>query len=526
MMKIFYPISLFLLLFFFSNPTYSANHDRDTTLLDTVVPQLNFESNLDSMLRLWYVDKYVDINNLSQIDSIQADSIYTNIPDSLYINRLAKIPSVVNLTYNRIVRRYIEVYTVKRRASVEVMLGVSDIYFPIIDQIFDFYGIPNELKYMTVIESALNPRAYSRARAVGLWQFMYGTGRVYGLNINSFVDERMDPIKATYAAARYMSDLYKVYGDWTLVIAGYNCGAGNVNRAIRRSGGKRDYWDIYYYLPRETRGYVPAYIAATYVMNYYKQHNIVPKRPELPIACDTIMVNQQLHLKQVAQVLNLPIRMLKDLNPAYIRDIIPATGQAYSLTLPTQYTSRFIEFEDSIYHYNDSLYFNKNMLAAPSHSRGYMPVPQAGSGVRLYYTVKAGDNLGFIAAWYHVGVSDLRYWNGIYRNMIREGQKLEVYVPKNKADTYRKIDSMDFAEKQKSIGVAVGNYPANTPVASNTALPATGEFHSYTVRYGDTLWDIAKKFPGVSNTEIMQVNNLADPSKIKVGQVLRIPKKG
>ncbi len=238
--------------------------------------ELRTGDNLDSLLNLWYVNQ--SLETASDDYQAEADTLMPDFSDSVYMQRLAEIPSVVDLTYNRIVKNYINVYSRKRREQVRVMLGLSDYYFPAFEEIFDLYGVPYEIKYLAVIESALNPRAVSRVGAVGTWQFMYSTGKHYGLTINSLVDERRDPIAATHAAARYLVDLYEIYHDWTLALAAYNCGPGNVNKAIRRSGGQRNFWDIYYYLPRETRGYVPAFIAATYTMNYYEDH-LISKAP-------------------------------------------------------------------------------------------------------------------------------------------------------------------------------------------------------------------------------------------------------
>ena len=480
---------------------------------------LNLSANMDSMLRLWYVDKYVNVENLSQLDSLQSDSVHTNIPDSVYIARLKRIPSAVDLSYNEVVRRYIEVYTVKRRASVEVMLGLSEYYFPIFDQVFDYYGVPNELKYMTIIESALNPRAYSRARAAGLWQFIYGTGRNCGLTINSFVDERLDPLKESKAAAIYVKQLYDIFHDWTLVIAAYNCGPFNVEKAIRRSGGKKGYWDIYYHLPKQTRGHIPAFIAATYVMNYYRDHNLHPVKPELPLACDTIMINKPLHLKQVSEVLNIPMKALRDMNPQYIRDIIPSFDRPYSLVLPLKYSLRFIDLQDSIFAYKDSVYLNRNMLAKPMHnsSRGYTPGAPKGNYASVTYLVKSGDNLGYIAQWFHTGISDIKDWNDISGRNIREGQKLTIFVPAKKSDYYRQFNSMSYAEKQKAVGAS--------PDDNLTTISTDGKFVVYVVKYGDTVWDIAKKYPGVTGNEIMEVNNITKANKIVVGQKIKIPKR-
>ena len=482
----------------------------------------NFEINLDSMLNLYYVRQSVSLDTIALFDT---DSTVPDFPDSVYVARLAAIPSVLDLSYNRVVKGYIDMYTKKRRELVEVMLGLSEHYFPIFDDIFDYYDVPNEMKYMSIIESALNPRAYSRARAVGLWQFMYGTGRIYGLEINSLVDERRDPIKSTHAAARFVKDLYEIYKDWILVIAAYNCGPGNVNKAIRRSGGKTNYWDIYYYLPRETRGHVPAFIAATYVMHYYQEHNLNPAQVEIPIITDTLTVKKQLHLQQVAEVLDIPIEQLRDLNPQYRYDIIPAKTKHYSLSLPVEHVSGFIDQEDSIYAYKDSVFFNpEKMIISPTTSTKYAysaPEPPGPDYIKLIYTVKSGDNLGYISEWYHVRISDLRYWNNIRKNIIRSGQKLAIYKHKDQADKFRNIDKMSFAEKQASVGKAVSTASAGSAVTQDY----DSEYVMYTVKQGDTLWDIAKLFPGVSDTDIMRLNNITDAGKIRPGQKLKIKPK-
>ncbi|MBN2481903.1 MAG: transglycosylase SLT domain-containing protein [Bacteroidales bacterium] len=492
---------------------------------DTTIIELNFDANLDSLLNLYYVGQ--SISRDPDFWNHDADSIIPDFPDSVYIQRIAQIPSVANLTYNTIVRQYIEVYSKQKRNLVEVMLGMSQYYFPIFDEIFDYHGVPNELKYMSVIESALNPRAYSRARAVGLWQFMYGTGKVYDLTINSLVDERRDPIKSTHAAVRYLKDLHKIYNNWLLAIAAYNCGPGNVNKAIRRAGGKRDYWDIYYYLPRETRGHVPAYIAATYIMNYYKEHNLKPLTVTLPLANDTIMVTRELHLAQVSEVLGIPMQLLRDMNPQYLTDIIPFAGKPFSLMLPLEQTSRFIDFEDTIFAYKDSVYFNPERLTinpttANAQASGEPPPVNS---TKFTYTVKAGDNLGFISMWYNVRTSDLRYWNNISGNLIRTGQKLAIYVPNSSASRYSDINDLSFAEKQARIGKAV---TTGNPVQEQNVPDLRGSndtYILYTVKQGDTIWDIAKEYPGITETDIMQLNNISDAGRIQVGQILRIKPK-
>jgi membrane-bound lytic murein transglycosylase D len=489
---------------------------------DTVITDLNFDENLDSLLNLYYVEQ--SIANDPHFWMTGVDSLIPEFSDSVYIARLKNIPTVVDLTYNSVVRRYIEVYTKQKRASVGVMLGLSQYYFPLFDEIFDYYDVPNEMKYMSIIESALNPRAYSRTRAVGLWQFMYGTGRLYGLNVNSLVDDRRDPIKSTYAAARFCRDLYSIYNDWILVIAAYNCGPGNVNKAIRRSGGKRNYWDIYYYLPRETRGHVPAFIAATYMMNYYKEHNLTPVPISFPLASDTIMVTKNLHLAQVSEVLGIPIALLRDMNPQYRADIIPGEAHPMVLRLPLEQTAKFIDYEKNIYAYKDSVFFNpeKAITSPTTFDASSAGDPPPGNYAKLSYTVKTGDNLGFISTWYNVRISDIRYWNNIRHNTIRAGQRLTIYVPRNKVERYEDINSLSFSEKQNKAGVK-----STATASASTARPVqiasnSGEYVTYTVKQGDTIWDIMKKYPGVTESEIKQWNNLSDAARIQAGQKLKI----
>ncbi len=512
-----------ILIFLFSQSfvIFADDNDKDSVQVESQFNELNFSQNLDSLLHLWYVQQSLQTNDSGLVVSDFNDSIIPEFPDSVYIKRLRALPVFINLSYNRVVRNYINLYTQKKRDLVEVMLGLSQYYFPIFEQILDAKGLPVELKYLPVIESALNPRAVSRAGATGMWQFMYYTGRIYKLEINSIVDERRDPIKSTYAAANYLKDLYNIYHDWVLAIAAYNCGAGNVNKAIRRSGGKRDYWDIYYHLPRETRGYVPAFIAATYVMNYYKEHNLVPKQMDLPIVSDTIIINSPLNLHQVADVLHVPINVLRDLNPQYRRDIIPAYTKSYALKLPVQYTTQFIDLQDSIFAYKDSIFFNpKSVYKAPPKYKRYRPQAPSGNYAKLYYHVKAGDNLGFISSWYHVRISDLRYWNRIRHHFIRAGQRIVVYVPKKKYRHYKRINSMTFAQKQASVGKKVF-----VSTKKDEINEYTDDFVYYTVKYGDNLWDIAKKYPGVSNTDIMRLNNISNARRIAPGQRIKIKSK-
>ena len=493
----------------------SASFVNDTIILKTNIDTEKITRDLDSLVSSWYVK--MALKGLP--DGFQSDSAGKEFSDSLYRQRLRKINSVIRLPYNSIIRNHIHVYTIKQRDKFSAVLGLIDYYFPMIEDIFDSYGLPTELKYMAVIESALNANAVSRVGATGLWQFMYSTGRSYGLTINSIVDERRDPVKSTHAAARYIKDLYNIYNDWILVIAAYNCGPGNVNKAIRRSDNRKDYWEIYYRLPRETRGYIPQYVAATYSVNYFTEHSIKPMPINIPVSTDTIMINKDIHLTQISEVMNIPLGELRALNPQYRTGLVPGSSKPLSLTLPMTHLGDFIDLNDTIRNYKSDIYLAKtNKIEDPSRST-YLPADVKGK-TRLIYTVKDGDNLGYISEWYKVGLSDLRYWNNIYRSTIRIGQKLVIYVDPSRSEYSSKIDAMSFADKQKMTGKIV---PVN-PVAS---LPAEtdGEYLTYTVRYGDTIWDIVKRFDNVTTSDVLNLNNIKDPGKIQVGQKLRIKKK-
>ncbi|NCB09526.1 MAG: LysM peptidoglycan-binding domain-containing protein, partial [Bacteroidia bacterium] len=407
----------------------------------------------------------------------------------------------------------------RKRGQVEIMLGLSSYYFPIFEETLDKYDLPLELKYLPIIESALNPKAISRMGANGLWQFMFGTGKNMKLEINSFVDERRDPLKSTDAAARYLKQLYDMYGDWHLVIAAYNCGPGNVNRAIKRSGDKTNYWEIYYRLPRETRGYVPAYIAAAYVMNYYSEHNLVPRVPDMSLFSDTLIINNYLHFDQVAANLNIDKEELRTLNPMYRRDIIPAKkDKPYPIILPKNKIMEFMSKDSLIFAHERDKYFPDNTLVTPSENSGsyFTPVDIKGKA-KIFYTVKQGDNPGYIAAWFKVRTADLNYWNNINRNMIRVGQKLVVYVPESQKDKFDKINDMTFAQKQEMIGKTTKSQAKPEVLDPN--------YDYYTVKKGDTLMEIARQYAGITSSEIMQLNNLNSDRNLYIGQKLKIKRK-
>ena len=353
----------------------------------------------------------------------EVDSLATTPIDTLYKTRLQEMVSPVQLPYNYIVRNFINQYLSGRWSPLRNVVALSQYYFPIIEAELAAAGLPLELRYLPIIESNLSIRATSRMGAVGLWQFMPATGKNLGLEINSLVDERCDVLKSTRAACKFLAYLYKVYGDWSLAIAAYNCGPGNVNRALARAGEScKTFWDIYDFLPRETRGYVPKYIAAAYAYTYHKAHDITPAALPDCIATDTVMVNRVMHLGQVASTLNIPIETLRDLNPQYKLDILPATKKAYALRLPTRYTSEFIANEKEIYS-KDSLYLKEYIHPANLEKK-------RAEGVGYFYTVRSGDNLGLIAKRNRCTVKEIMKWNKLTTTIIRPGQKLRIEKPK------------------------------------------------------------------------------------------------
>ena len=373
--------------------------------------------SIDSLLNDWKTQKYLDLEK-----ECQTSPINPQFADSIYLSRLARIPTVMEMPYNSIVRKYIDLYAERLRTQVSIMLSSTNFYMPIFEEALDAYNLPLELKYLPVIESALNPVAVSRAGATGLWQFMLKTGKEYGLETNSLVDERRDPIKSTWAAARYLKDLYAIYNDWNLVIAAYNCGPGNVNKAIRRAGGTADYWAIYDFLPKETRGYVPAFIAANYVMTYYCDHNICPVEGILPTVSDTIIVQNDFHFEQISALCNIEKEELRSLNPQYKTDVIPGKTKPTVLRLPHYTIPAFIENQDSIYNYKREELFTKRQTVKVQRTQS----TKVNTSKTVYYKIKNGDSLSTIARKYGVSVAKLRQWNGLKNNNIRAGKTLKI----------------------------------------------------------------------------------------------------
>lgn len=391
--------------------------------------------NLDSLLNIYHAKAY-----LKPDDDCNMRDVNPYFAPEVYKERLARMPTVIEMPYNDVVQKFIDRYATKLRRSVSLMLGAQNFYTPIFEQALDTYNVPLELKYLPVIESALNPSAVSRVGATGLWQFMLTTGKDYGLKVNSLVDERRDPLKASYAAAQYLRDLYRIFGDWTLVIAAYNAGPDNINKAIHRAGGIKDYWQIYPYLPSETRGYVPAFIAANYIMTYYCEHNICPMVATLPARTDTVMIAQDLHLQQVAEVLKIDIDALRALNPQYRKDIVNGSTEPSALRLPEKYVNTFIDSEDTIFNYRRDEIMTKReevevdesrvpaftRSAASRHGKSSRSRKSRRSRGGKSVSIRQGDTLSDIARRNHTTVAKLKKLNRISGTSIRAGKKLKV----------------------------------------------------------------------------------------------------
>ena len=360
----------------------------------------------------------------------------------VYLDRLKRMPTAMEMPWNEVVQKFIDRYSGKLRHSVIYMLGASNFYMPIFEQALEVYGLPLELKYLPVIESALNPNAVSRVGATGLWQFMAATGKRYGLKLNSMIDERRDPVKASYAAAHYLSDLYGIFEDWNLVIAAYNAGPANIQKAIQRAGGVKDYWKIYPYLPTETRGYVPAFIAANYIMNYYCEHNICPMLTTLPVQTDTIMLYQNVHLEQVSAVLGIGMDELRALNPQYRRDVVTGYSEPTDLRLPMEYISKYIANEDSIMAYNVDQLMKRDMVEVNDNAPAYRATRKASTSSKSSkkakakrkkkttggrsVSIKSGDTLEKIAKRHGTTVAKLKKLNKLSGSNIRAGKKLKI----------------------------------------------------------------------------------------------------
>ncbi len=471
----------------------SASNDRKRTF--------DMVDSLEVFLKQWYY--YTGRDTVCYLEDNDRNYFDTDLPDSIFKERVERIATPINIVYNANVQKYIDKYVKRGHRLAPKLLGLSHQYFPMFEEKLDAYGIPLELKYLSVIESALNPKAKSPAGAVGLWQFMYKTGLNMGLEITSYIDERMDPEKSTDAACRYLKLLYTTYNDWTLALAAYNAGPGRINGAMKRSG-KSTYWEIYPYLPEETRNYVPGFIAMMYMFEYHQLHNFKPEKIEFYDDVDTVMIKQQLHFAQLDSVLGIPVEETRELNPQYKLDIVPAITQYYPLKMQRKYINKFMELEDSIYHFQDTLMFNKQKInQAIANSKYGVPSGQPAGTNTTIYTVKSGDVLGSIAKRYGVTVANIKSWNGLYSDKLSIGQKLKIYTHGSAPKTTTNTSST----------------PANT--APQKLDPA---YEYYTVQQGDTPAKIAAKYNGVSASDIINLNGI-DPSKLRVGQKLKIRKK-
>lgn len=479
---------------------HAADADPDTTLRTKMNEPII--SMIDSLLTLKFLQSNKFSADKTNKYNFPADSV-PKYSEAVYKQRIKKMDTKtpMEFVYNDKVQAFIDLYAVRYRKYSQQILGMTEIYFPMFEQALDKYDIPLELKYLPIVESALNPKAKSPAGAMGLWQFMMPTGKLMGLEINSYIDERCDPIKATDAACRYLKYLYGFYKDWNMTLAAYNAGPGTVNNAIRRSGGKTTYWEIYNYLPAETQGYVPAFIGVVYVMTHSAEHNMYPIEPKMRyFEYDTVQVTQQLDMNNVAAMLNMDIDELKFLNPVYKTTVIPKLeGKTSYLYLPKDKLGDFVVKEDSIYNYNKR------------------PDAETVLASEKVHTVRKGEYLSTIATKYAVSVADIKKWNNLSSNSVSPGKRLVIKTTEGTADN-------------NSATVAVNeNKTAETKVvtANNTGATqkaATTTYKTYTVKSGDSLWYIANKY-GVTVDQIKKQNGLKGNS-LQTGQKLKIPVKG
>ncbi|MFI0429712.1 LysM peptidoglycan-binding domain-containing protein [Mariniflexile sp. HMF6888] len=466
---------------------------KDSLLLQKVEDDM-FTANLDEKwLKELYSNSLYDTiyNSITELNFEEVE--YPELSTELLKSRLADLSSKTpfNVEYNPGLESIIKSYLKNRRETLQRLINLSAFYFPMFERELDNHDLPLEIKYLAIVESALKPRAKSRVGATGLWQFMYGTGKMYGLDVSSYVDERSDPIKSTEAAAKYLSKLYEIFGDWDLALAAYNSGPGNVTKAIRRSGGYQNYWNIRHNLPRETAGYLPAFLATMYIFEYAEEHGFTKPRPEVALfETDTIRVKQMITLDQISEATGVEIEELQFLNPSYKLDIIPfIKGENYTLRLPRTAIGDFVTNEDKIYEF-----------AKAEFDKREKPMPQFfDADTKMTHRVRSGEFLGLIARKYGVRVSDIKKWNGLRSNNLKIGQRLAIY-PRN-------LTALATSSTSKS----------------TTSEAVSGGSKIYTVRSGDSLWSISQKFPGVSVQNIKDWNGISG-SKLKPGMKLKISK--
>jgi len=498
------------------------------------------------------LDSLVNLNYIQRLNFASASSAHDNnfqpyeIPvyaDDIYSKRIQKIQTPIPLVFNSQVKEYIDLYSVRKRALTERVMGLANLYFPLYEQILDQQGLPLEFKYLSIVESALNPMAVSRVGATGLWQFMYNTGKLYNLKVNSFIDERKDPMKATVAACQYFKNMYDIYHDWLLVIAAYNCGAGNVNKAIARSGGKTNFWEISPYLPKETRGYVPAFIAVTYLMNYPSEHNLTAVPPIISyFEADTVMVDQKISLREVADATSLPVDLLYYLNPIYKKGIIPDGDESYALRLPSNKINTYLANLESIFKPSES---DVQAMVTSEDGTPVDPTTYVSKVVKKYYTVKKGERIASIANRYNCSSQDIKRWNKLRSTKLHSGQKLMVFVTSKQKVEQRasvketnstltasnKVQNPPVVKKADSSATEVKtavdqNTDSSVSSAANSGTPNSTEtknpkFVYHIVQPGDTLWNIAKRYEGVTVEELKALNQL-DSNELKPGTKLKV----
>jgi len=504
---------------------------QDTLQTDTLTKRVTLVeddpvvSMLDSLatIKIFEDAANPNANNLPHYSDF-SDPEVPFFTDSVYRERIAQMndQSPFEYIYNIEVRKFIELYAVRKRKLTARILGLAQIYFPLFEEQLDKFNMPLELKYLAVIESALNPTANSKAGAKGLWQFMYGTGRVYGLKVSSYVDDRYDPYKATIAACQHLQDLYDIYGNWSLALAAYNSGAGNVNKAIRRSGGLKNFWAIHNYLPRETRSYVPAFIAASYVLNYSKEHKINPVNPGiLYYEVDTVTVRSPLTFAQIAEMLNIPMEEVEFLNPSFKQGVIPASSDnTYKLRLRKKYIGDFINNEYALYSYRTKKGLERDSL---------LDMVNNSYRETQLYTVKSGETMGSVAKKFNMTVGDLKSLNSLRKNYIKPKQKLLVFSKPNKEKNSGKSISStnipasnikDTANKPSaSVPDVSQNAPTSKPVVKNTGKPEN-RYSFHVVKRGESLGILAQKYHCTID-QLQKWNNLTN-NNIVIGQKLKV----
>lgn len=481
---------------------------------------------LDSLQLTKYFECNSYLSDSCMFDMANYKSGFIPYFDELvYEARLARLDEQTpfDLIYNSAVKSYIDMYSLRKRVLVSRLIGLSQVYFPMFEEKLAKYNLPLELKYLAIVESALNPNAISKSGAGGLWQFMYPTGKMYGLEINSYVDDRRDPLKATEAACRYFKYLYGMFGDWQMVLAAYNCGPGTLSKAIRRSGNKKTYWEIRPYLPVETQGYVPAFIAVNYLMNFTKEHNIYPiAAKQSYFYADTVHAKQAFSFEAVSKIIDVPMEDLIFLNPAYKLKRVPGYGNYRHLYLPANKTGAFINNETAIYTFrrNEELSRDSIMLLAMQTAP-----------TKKYHKVKKGENLQKIAAKYQCSTSDLKLWNKIKGNSVKTGTKLVVFVPspKNKANEQvakqapTKMANDSLLAQSDSLKPAVSAVEANASlVKAENNLDSNAKVIYHVIQKGDTLWNITNRYKMGSVDELMRINNLSKDYKLIPGGKIKV----